>query len=683
MSIRLKVVSVFLSIFIIFLLIVAGFSYLQVQSVSDLTKETVKGLTQISQDEIEQTLIQQSSNVADYILALENEMNKNLINAALVLKEQDKTATLALTDLEKLNTQLGMDHLYLTDADGKFVLSTDAGSLDFNLFDIWSGYKMLMTGEAEVLTSNLIIGAGTTDIFKFATLPRYDGKGIVESSLNASELSSVVSKSVKSTKGFKSLYLFDAKGTVLMEILDEGVTSKYTVGKVSTDVEVSAALKVTAPMIKRVDKEALVFFPIKQDDKSLYVLAMQIDTLPYLESTEITENSLNSIKTLITNDTMRSIGIFALITLVSVFIIVWITKRIFGQLKELAHATEIVSAGDLTVEIQAKSKDEIGTLATGFNQMIHDLKILTHKIKESTQELENSSNTIMESVTLVSHSAQEINKSIEEVAVGATTQAEESSNTLEITNLLSDSVNGMVTQVDAMTKDVHTMSQNSSKGHSSLNELKERFDESNQATEQLVELIFLLKDKSEFIGTIIDTINSISEQTNLLALNASIEAARAGEHGRGFAVVADEVRKLAEQSSNSAKSIYSIIAEIKTVVDDANNQVQVAKSSVDKAGVTLVSTKNVFETIDQSIVRVTDKTKELNHEIDEVSAMRDKVLHSIESISSVAEESAASTEEISATTISQGESVLRVSDSMNDIKELINHLVDLVNSYKI
>jgi len=62
-----------------------------------------------------------------------------------------------------------------------------------------------------------------------------------------------------------------------------------------------------------------------------------------------------------------------------------------------------------------------------------------------------------------------------------------------------------------------------------------------------------LKDISNQIGTITNTIMFISEQTNLLALNAAIEAARAGEAGKGFAVVAEERRRVQNPHTQSRK----------------------------------------------------------------------------------------------------------------------------------
>jgi methyl-accepting chemotaxis protein len=98
-----------------------------------------------------------------------------------------------------------------------------------------------------------------------------------------------------------------------------------------------------------------------------------------------------------------------------------------------------------------------------------------------------------------------------------------------------------------------------------------------QVVGQVVDTMASIKDSSRKISDIIGVIDGIAFQTNILALNAAVEAARAGEQGRGFAVVASEVRSLAQRSASAAK-------EIKTLISDSVEQVEMGRKLVNEAG---------------------------------------------------------------------------------------------------
>jgi methyl-accepting chemotaxis protein len=86
--------------------------------------------------------------------------------------------------------------------------------------------------------------------------------------------------------------------------------------------------------------------------------------------------------------------------------------------------------------------------------------------------------------------------------------------------------------------------------------------EANQSIGELNTFMKDIRSASEETSQIIKTIDEIAFQTNLLALNAAVEAARAGEAGAGFAVVADEVRNLALRSAEAAGNTETLIQGI-------------------------------------------------------------------------------------------------------------------------
>ncbi|WP_413701208.1 methyl-accepting chemotaxis protein [Psychromonas sp. KJ10-10] len=154
----------------------------------------------------------------------------------------------------------------------------------------------------------------------------------------------------------------------------------------------------------------------------------------------------------------------------------------------------------------------------------------------------------------------------------------------------------LVTAMNQMTSTVKEVANNANSASASTTEASDVAQEGSKFVDATISTINSLSTnigasstavnsvemKVEGIGSVVDTIRSISEQTNLLALNAAIEATRAGEAGRGFAVVADEVRNLAKRTQDATVEIQGMIEQLQKSAQDA---VDLMAKSVDEANV--------------------------------------------------------------------------------------------------
>jgi methyl-accepting chemotaxis protein len=303
-----------------------------------------------------------------------------------------------------------------------------------------------------------------------------------------------------------------------------------------------------------------------------------------------------------------------------------VARSISRPLNEAVRIAQTVAAGDLTSRINADGDDEASQLLRALKDMNESLVRIVGEVRVSTDTIATASGQIASGNMDLSVRTESQASSLEKTA----------------------------SSMEELTSTVKQNADNARQANQLAVSASEVAVKGGSVVTQVVDTMGSINASSKKIVDIIGVIDGIAFQTNILALNAAVEAARAGEQGRGFAVVASEVRSLAQRSASAAK-------EIKTLIGDSVDKVDVGAKLVDQAGATM-------QEIVDSVRRVTDIMSEITAASQEQMSGIEQVNQAVTQMDSSTQQNAALVEEAAAAAQSLRDQAGRLSQVVSVFK---------------
>ena len=345
---------------------------------------------------------------------------------------------------------------------------------------------------------------------------------------------------------------------------------------------------------------------------------------------------------------------------VLIVLVVLQVRRVIGRpVKELSQVATRIARGELDQAIHYQSGDELGVLASNFNQVTLQLREYVAYIKEISDTLreiaagnlaftlENEYTGEFEKIKIaLDEISRELNGTMgqlraasRDVAAGAGQVSDGATTLSQGSTEQAAEVETLAGHMDAVSESVHNISQGAQEASRISQDVRSGLMSSKDKMQNMTEVIQRISDKSTEIHKIVKTIEDIAFQTNILALNAAVEAARAGAAGKGFAVVADEVRALAGKSSSAAKETTALLSQ---TVESMDEGVRAAQDTADSILKVVAHADEMNKLIDG----IADYTRQQDANTAEIARGIEQISTVVQTNVATAEASAAASEEL-------------------------------------
>ena len=378
--------------------------------------------------------------------------------------------------------------------------------------------------------------------------------------------------------------------------------------------------------------------------------------------------------------------IFAILIVVLAVLVVLIINGIRTGIMKVTTDLDELANGNLTIAFPDDSKigkDEIGQITKSAKTLSLKLRDVMTQSHAMSDEVTGTSTELAGSSSQAAQASGQVTDAVTEISKGAVSQAESVERAAGNTDDIGRNIENITSEVSEMDRFAEEMKEACDKSMSSLDKLIKQSEEVTASVKDIGDTINSTNDSAKSISEFTQAITDIATQTNLLSLNASIEAARAGDAGRGFAVVADEIRQLADQSSESAEKIKSIVEQLLADSASSVSVLEKLNESFSVQAEQLDSTKSNMEIMSGNVASVKETSSSISVQVKSLYDAKNGLMEIISDLSAISEENAASTEETNASMEELNATFAIISESANKLQSLAEELKDNISYFKV